>query len=82
MPTLGSDMLGLELHLRPGAPDREAVHFPDPVRGEYSRAYREAEARLEHTEGQLRQKPDRLREEQAARQGLEAGFRELRRRSR
>ena len=82
MRTLRSDMLGLELHLRPGAPVREALHFYDPVRGEYLRTYREAEARLEQTEGQLRQMQDRLQEEQAARQALEAELRELRQRGR
>ena len=84
---LRSEVLGLELHLRPGAPVREALHFYDPVRGEYLRTYREeaqarrqAEGRLEQTEGQLRQAQDRLREEQAARQALEDELRELRRR--
>ena len=80
MLTLRSDMLGLELHLRPGAPVREALHFYDSVRGEYLRTYREAETRLEQTEGQLRQTQDLLREEQAARQALEAELRELRQR--
>ena len=64
--TLDSAVLGLELHLKPGAPVREAFHFYDPVRAEYLRTYREAE--------------DRLREEQAARQALEAELRELRQR--
>ena len=73
-------MLGLELHLRPGAPVREALHFYDPVRGEYLRTYREAEARLKQTEGQLRQMQNSLREEQAARQALETELRELRQR--
>ena len=89
MLTLRSEVLGLELHLRPGAPVREALHFYDPVREEYLRTYREAEARLEQTadrleqtEGQLRQTQDRLREEQAARQALEAELRELRQRGR
>ena len=84
---LRSEVLGLELHLRPGAPVREALHFYDPVRGEYLRTYREeaqarrqAEGRLERSEGQLRQAQDRLREEQAARQALEDELRELRRR--
>ena len=80
--TLRSDVLGLELHLRPGAPVREALHFYDSVRAEYLRTYREAEARLEETEDQLRQTQDRLREEQGARQALEAELRELRRRGR
>ena len=92
--SLRSEVLGLELHLTPGASVREALHFYDPVRGEYLRTYREeaqarreaegrleqTEGRLEQTEGQLRQTRDRLREEQAARQALEAEVRELRRR--
>ena len=89
MLALRSEVLGLELHLTPGAPVREALHFYDPLRGEYLRTYREAEARLEqaedrleHTEGQLRQTQDRLREEQSARQALEAELRELRQRGR
>ena len=75
MLALRSEVLGLELHLRPGAPVREALHFYDPVRGEYLRTYREAEARLEQAE-------DRLREEQSARQALQAELRELRQRGR
>lgn len=47
MRTLRGDMLGLELHLRPGVPVREALHFYDPARGAYLRTYRQAEARLE-----------------------------------
>ena len=89
MLALRSEVLGLELHLRPGAPVREALHFYDPVRGEYLRTYREeaqarreAEGRLEQTEGQLRQTQDRLQEEQAARQALETELRELRQRGR
>ena len=84
-----SGVLGLELRLTLGAPVREALHFYDPVRGEYLWTYREevqarreAEGRLEQTEGQLRQTQDRLREEQAARQALEAEIRELRQRGR
>lgn len=81
-------VLGAPKHVRssyrlweePKAPVREALHFYDPVRGEYLRTYREAEARLEQTEGQLWQTQDRLREEQVARQALEAELRELRRR--
>ena len=72
---LRSEVLGLELRLSPGAPVREALHFYDPVRGEYLRTYREAEARLEQIE-------DRLRKEQAARQALEAELQELRQRGR
>ena len=86
---LRSEVLGLELRLASGAPVREALHFYDPLRGEYLRTYREAEARLEQaedrleqTEGQLRQTQDRLREEQSARQALEAELRELRQRGR
>ena len=46
--SLHSEVLGLELHLTPGAPVREALHFYDPVRGEYLRTYREeAQARWE-----------------------------------
>ena len=75
MLALRSEVLGLELHLTPGAPVREALHFYDPARGEYLRTYREAEARLEQAE-------DRLREEQSARQALEAELRELRQRGR
>lgn len=56
-------LLGLELHLRPGAPVREALHFYDLVRGEYLWTY-EAEVRL--------------REERAVRQVLEAELWELR----
>ena len=89
MLALRSEVLGLELHLTPGAPVREALHFYDPLRGEYLRTYREAEARLEqaedrleHTEGQLRQTQDRLREEQSACQALEDELRELRQRGR
>ena len=89
MLALRSEVLGLELHLTPGASVREALHFYDPLRGEYLRTYREAEARLEQaedrleqTEGQLRQTQDRLREEQSARQTLEAELRELRQRGR
>ena len=89
-----SDVLGLELRLAPGASVREALHFYDPVRGDYLRTYREvdqawkeeaqarreAEGRLEQTASQLRQTQDRLREEQAARQALEAEIRKLRQR--
>ena len=79
---LRSEVLGLELHLRSGAPVREALHFYDPVRGAYLRTYREAEARLEQTEDQLRRTQDRLRQEQAARQALEAELRDLQQRER
>ena len=83
MLALRSEVLGLELRLTSGAPVREALHFYDPVHGEYLRTYREeaqarreaeghleqAEDRLEQTEGQLRETQDRLREEQSARPG-------------
>ncbi len=96
MLALRSEVLGLELRLTSGAPVREALHFYDPVHGEYLRTYREeaqarreaeghleqAEDRLEQTEGQLRETQDRLREEQSARQALEAELRELRQRGR
>jgi len=71
--TLDSAVLGLELHLKPGAPVREAFHFYDPVRAEYLRTYREADQARREAE-------DRLREERAVRQALEAELRELRRR--
>lgn len=68
---LRSELLGLKLQLRPGAPVREALHFYDPVRREPLWTYRE--------EAQAgRQAEDRLREEQAARRALEAELRELR----
>ena len=76
--SLHSEVLGLELHLTPGAPVREALHFYDPVRGEYLRTYREAdqtreeeararreaEGRLEQTEGRLEQTEGQLRQTQ------------------
>ena len=64
--TATSEVLGLDLRLTPGAPVRESLRFYDPVRGEYLRSLREAEARLQ--------------EERAARQALEAELRELRQR--
>ena len=89
-----SEVLGLELHLRPGAPVREALHFYDLVRGEYLRTYREADqARAEAERGRSeaergrdeeaqarREAEARLREEQAARQALEDELRDLRQR--
>ena len=89
-----SEVLGLELHLSPGAPVREALHFYDPVRGEYLRTYREADqARAEAERGRSeaergrdeeaqarREAEARLREEQAARQALEDELRDLRQR--
>ena len=84
---LRSEVLGLELHLSPGAPIREALHFYDPVRGEYLRTYREADqAREEAERGRdeearaRREAEARLRAEQAARQALEAELRDLRQR--
>ena len=75
---LRSEVLGLELRLTPDAPVREALHFYDPVSGEYLRTYREearareeeaqarreAEGRLEQSEGELRQTEDQLRQTQ------------------
>ena len=77
---LRSEVLGLELHLRPGAPVREALHFYDAVRGEYLRTYREADQAREEEAQARREAEARLRAEQAARQALEAELRELRRR--
>ena len=48
---LRSEVLGLELHLSPGAPVREALHFYDPVRGEYLRTYREEVQARREVEG-------------------------------
>ena len=93
---LRSEVLGLELHLSPGAPVREALHFYDPVREEYLRTYREADQAREEAERgrkeevyarreaeeRLEQVEDRLREERATRQALEAELRELRQRGR
>ena len=93
---LRSEVLGLELHLSPGAPVREALHFYDPARGEYLRTYREADQAREEAERgrkeevyarreaeeRLEQVEDRLREELAARQALEAELRGLRQRGR
>ena len=70
--------MGLELCLTPGAPVREALHFYDPVRGEYLRTYREvdqaweeeararreAEGRLEQTEDRLERTKDQLQQTQ------------------
>ena len=77
---LHSEVLGLELHLKSNAPVREALHFCDPVRGEYLRTYRETDQAREEAERGRRTAEDRLREEQAARQALEAELRELRQR--
>ena len=62
--SLRSEVLGLELHLTPGAPVREALHFYDPVRGEYLRTYRE-EAQAREEEARARQEADQAREEEA-----------------
>ena len=85
--TLRSEVLGLELRLTLGAPVREALHFYDPVRGEYLRTYREVDqARAEAERGRdeearaRREAEDRLREEQAMRQALEAEVQALRQR--
>lgn len=85
--TARSAVLGLELHLRPGAPAREALRFYDPARGEPLRslqeaeqAREEAETRLGQTEGRLRRTQDQLQESEAARKALEAELRALRRR--
>ena len=82
-----SEVLGLELHLTPGAPVREALHFYDPARREYLRTYREADQAREEeaqarreAEARLEQTEARLQEEQATRQALEAELREFRRR--
>ena len=87
MLALRSEVLGLELHLTPGAPVREALHFYDPLRGEYLRTYREADQAREEAErgrdeeAQARREAEaRLLEEQAARQALEAELRDLRQR--
>ena len=76
--TVRSEILGLELRLTAGAPVREALHFYDPVRGEYLRTYREvdqareeeaqarreAEGRLGQTEERLEQTEGQLRQTQ------------------
>ena len=68
-----SGVLGLDLHLTPRAPVREALRFFDPARGEPLRSLREAEGALEEAEA-------RLQEERMARQALEAELQKLRRR--
>ena len=80
--TSRSEALGLELHLNPEAPVREALRFYDPVRGEPLRSLREAEQGREEAEVRLRRTQDRLRESEAARQALEAELRAFRRGSR
>ena len=86
--TATSEVLGLEFRLRPEAPLREALHFYDPMRGEYLRTYRETCQALEEAQARwdaksrLEQTQDRLREAQTARQALEAELRELRQRGR
>ena len=76
---LRSEVLGLELHLRPDAPVREALHFYDPACGEYLWTYREeAQARREADqaraeEAQARREADQARAEEAqARREAEA----------
>ena len=59
---LRSEVLGLELCLTPGAPVREALHFYDPVRGEYLRTYRETDQAREEAD-QAREEAERGREE-------------------
>ena len=75
-----SDVLGLELHLKPGgAAAGSPAFFMIRRAGKPLRSLREeAQARRE-AEGRLRQTQDRLRQEQAARQALEAELRALRR---
>ena len=84
-----SEVLGLELHLTPGAPVRDVLRFYDPVLGEPLRSLQEeAQARgeaergrdeeiraREEAEARLRQTQDRLQE-------LEAELRVLRQRGR
>ena len=89
MLALRSEVLGLEMHLTPGAPVREALHFYDPLRGEYLRTYREADQAREEAErgrdeeAQARREAEaRLLKEQTARQALEAELRDLRQRGR
>ena len=78
--TLDSAVLGLELHLKQGAPVREALHFYDPARQEYLRTYREADQARQEEAQARREAEDRLREERAVRRALEAELRELRQR--
>ena len=73
-----SNVLGLELRVRPAAPLQEAFRFYDAVRGEPLRSLREAEQGRQEAEWARRETEDRLREEQAARRALEAELRELR----
>ena len=77
---LRSEVLGLELHLKPDAPVREALHFYDPGCDEYLWTYREEVQARREVEERLEQTEGRLREEQAARQALEAELRHLRQR--
>ena len=61
---LRSEVLGLELCLTPGAPVREALHFYDPVRGEYLRTYRETDQAREEAD-QAREEAERGRDKEA-----------------
>ena len=77
---------------------REALHFYDPVRGEYladlsgnltkrgrkltRRGKKQSADAMRRRKRAGKPKQERLREEQAARQALEAELRELRRRGR
>ena len=71
-----SDMLGLELRLKPGAAPRESLRFYDPVRGQSLRSLREAEQEREAAE-QGREEAERERNAEAqARRGAEARLRE------
>lgn len=90
--TARSEVLGLELHLNPAAPVREALRFYDPVRGEPLRSLREAEQAREEaergldeeararreTEDRLRQAQERLQASEATRKTLEAELQALR----
>lgn len=77
--TSRSEVLGLELHLRPGTPVRDALRFYDPVRGEFLRSLREEAQAREEAEARLEQTESRLQESEAARKALEAELRALRR---
>ena len=74
-----SEPLGLELHLTPDASVRDVLRFYDPAAGEPLRSLREEARARREAEGQLQETQERLREEQAARQALEAELLKLRR---
>ena len=78
--TARSEVLGLKLRLTPGALVGEALRFFDPVRREPLRSLREEAQAREEAERGREAAEARLREEQAARQALEAEIQELRRR--